>query len=76
MPKVQNDSHFSTVETAEQKRLDSARKEGVPWKKWGPYLSERQWGTVREDCSEGELHARLTTPLHLLPRDSWSSFSN
>jgi hypothetical protein len=25
----------------------------VPWKKWGPYLSERQWGTVREDYSEG-----------------------
>jgi hypothetical protein len=25
---------------------------GVPWKKWGPYLSERQWGTVREDYSE------------------------
>ena len=24
-----------------------------PWKKWGPYLSERQWGTVREDYSEG-----------------------
>ena len=25
----------------------------IPWKKWGPYLSERQWGTVREDYSEG-----------------------
>ena len=25
----------------------------MPWKKWGPYLSERQWGTVREDYSEG-----------------------
>ena len=24
----------------------------APWKKWGPYLSERQWGTVREDYSE------------------------
>jgi hypothetical protein len=24
----------------------------VPWKKWGPYLSERQWGTLREDYSE------------------------
>ena len=31
----------------EQKRLDEAREKGLPWKKWGPYLSERQWGTVR-----------------------------
>jgi hypothetical protein len=38
--------------TAEQQRLVDARKTGVPWKKWGPYLSERQWGTVREDYSE------------------------
>ena len=35
----------------EQKRLDEARTAGVPWKRWGPYLSERQWGTVREDYS-------------------------
>jgi len=40
------------VEVAEQKRLNSAREEGIPWKKWGPYLSERQWGTVREDYSD------------------------
>jgi hypothetical protein len=26
-----------------------ARQKGVPWRQWGPYLSERQWGTVRED---------------------------
>ena len=37
---------------AEQKRLDEARENKAPWKKWGPYLSERQWGTVREDYSE------------------------
>jgi hypothetical protein len=36
---------------AEQVRLDEARA-GKAWKKWGPYLSERQWGTVREDYSE------------------------
>jgi len=36
---------------AEQQRLIEARGERVPWKKWGPYLSERQWGTVREDYS-------------------------
>src|SRR5215207_4188284 len=34
---------------AEQKRLAAA--EIKPWRKWGPYLSERQWGTVREDYS-------------------------
>jgi hypothetical protein len=33
-------------------RLEDARREGAPWRKWGPYLSERQWGTVREDYSE------------------------
>jgi len=38
---------------AEQKRLDEAREGKVSWKQWGPYLSERQWGTVREDYSEG-----------------------
>jgi hypothetical protein len=39
--------------TAEHDRLDQARTQKTPWKKWGPYLSERQWGTVREDYSEG-----------------------
>jgi Glycosyl hydrolase family 63 C-terminal domain len=37
---------------AEQNRLDEDLKKTHPWKKWGPYLSERQWGTVREDYSE------------------------
>ena len=36
---------------AEQRRLEEARK-GTPWRKWGPYLSERQWDTVREDYSQ------------------------
>jgi hypothetical protein len=40
------------AETSEQKRLNQARETGSPWKKWGPYLSERQWGTVREDYSQ------------------------
>ena len=40
------------VEVTEQKRLNEAREAGIPWKKWGPYVSERQWGTVREDYSE------------------------
>ena len=40
------------MKTAEQLRLEEAREQKVDWKKWGPYLSERQWGTVREDYSE------------------------
>jgi Glycosyl hydrolase family 63 C-terminal domain len=36
---------------AESARLRECLESGVPWKKWGPYLSERQWGTVREDYS-------------------------
>jgi hypothetical protein len=39
-------------EVAESGRLEEAETRGVPWKLWGPYLSERQWGTVREDYSE------------------------
>jgi len=38
---------------AEERRLQDDRKQKAGWKKWGPYLSERQWGTVREDYSEG-----------------------
>jgi hypothetical protein len=36
---------------AERARLEAARDQGEPWYRWGPYLSERQWGTVREDYS-------------------------
>jgi hypothetical protein len=36
--------------TAEGRRLDDARL-GAPWRRWGPYVSDRQWGTVREDYS-------------------------
>jgi hypothetical protein len=41
-----------TYRTPEHIRLEEARVGKVPWKAWGPYLSERQWGTVREDYSE------------------------
>jgi hypothetical protein len=37
--------------TAEQLRLAEAKADSMPWRLWGPYLSERQWGTVREDYS-------------------------
>ena len=38
--------------TAEHQRLEEARARTAYWRKWGPYLSDRQWGTVREDYSE------------------------
>src|SRR5216117_913409 len=37
---------------AERRRLEETRTKAAPWQKWGPYLSERQWGTVREDYSD------------------------
>jgi len=51
--KSNQNSPIDDTQTREQKRLNDAREADVPWKKWGPYLSERQWGTVREDYSEG-----------------------
>jgi hypothetical protein len=39
-------------QNAEQQRLEQQQTGELPWKKWGPYLSERQWGTVREDYSK------------------------
>src|SRR2546423_15252207 len=47
---------------AERRRLAEADGQGVPWRRWGPYLSERQWGTVREDYSRDG--------------DAWSSFTH
>lgn len=37
--------------TKEEERMEESRKRKVHWKRWGPYLSERAWGTVREDYS-------------------------
>src|SRR5262245_15817450 len=39
------------IMNAEQHRLEENRLGRENWRKWGPYLSERQWGTVREDYS-------------------------
>jgi hypothetical protein len=54
------------METAEENkeklRLGEAREGKFAWKKWGPYLSERQWGTVREDYSDSG--------------DAWNYFSH
>ena len=41
------------VSGAERERLGQDTRREKNWKRWGPYLSERQWGTVREDYSEG-----------------------
>ena len=48
--------------TPEHRRLEQARTGEAPWKAWGPYLSERQWGTVREDYSPNG--------------DAWNHFSH
>ena len=41
--------------TAEERRLEENRQRSAHWRRWGPYLAERQWGTVREDYSpDGE----------------------
>ena len=53
---------MSGERNAERQRLDEADTRGVAWRRWGPYLSERQWGTVREDYSGGG--------------DAWSSFTH
>jgi len=42
----------SPAANPERVRLDDCARKDIPWKKWGPYLSERQWGTVREDYSD------------------------
>jgi hypothetical protein len=45
----------------ETERLDEIRLKKTPWRKWGPYLSERQWGTVREDYSADGLAWKYLT---------------
>jgi hypothetical protein len=49
--------------TAEEERLQQAREGKAAWRQWGPYLSERQWGTVREDYSADG------TPWEYFPHD-------
>ena len=42
---------MARIQTIEDRRLEETRTRKRYWKRWGPYLSERQWGTVREDYS-------------------------
>lgn len=50
--KTKAKSDVAAGPSAEQQRLSAARAGTEAWKQWGPYLSERQWGTVREDYSD------------------------
>jgi hypothetical protein len=56
------DTASESPKNEEERRLVEARERSVPWRLWGPYLSERQWGTVREDYSENG--------------DAWNYFSH
>ncbi len=47
-------SDAETAKSAEHLRLKASKKRTANWKRWGTYLSERQWGTVREDYSENQ----------------------
>ena len=58
----QTPSKASQPDTAEHRRLTEDKNRVQNWKRWGPYLSERQWGTVREDYSAGG--------------DSWRDFTH
>src|ERR1700759_1645363 len=44
---------MSAVKDPERRRLQAMRDQSEDWRRWGPYVSERQWGPVREDYSEG-----------------------
>src|ERR1700730_5895809 len=46
-------SPMPRLQTREDERLEETRTRKKYWKRWGPYLSERQWGTVREDYRPG-----------------------
>src|SRR4026209_604477 len=49
--KTKDKSVTGAMMTAEAKRLRESATRTAHWKRWGPYLSERAWGTVREDYS-------------------------
>ena len=63
-PAQKNSSPLAYVKVAEQGRLNIACEQGVPCKKWGPYLSDPQWGAVREDY--GTTIRRATERLSIL----------
>jgi len=66
----------------ERARLEETRVESAPWRKWGPYLSERQWGTVREDQSDNGAawdsfsHDQARSRTYLWGEDGLAGFSD
>lgn len=59
--------------TKEELRLKEAREQTGHWKRWGPYLSERQWGTVREDYSAyGSAWIRWSPERHRMSGRRWT----
>jgi hypothetical protein len=56
-------SRTGVSRVAEERRLDQSRRRVRHWNRWGPYLADRAWGTVREDYSRGP------TPWEYFPHD-------
>src|SRR6516165_6743669 len=48
---MENETRQPGSMTLEEQRLEESQQRRAHWKRWGPYVSERQWGTVREDYS-------------------------
>ena len=63
---------MSDQPTAEHVRLAEDKARQKSWKRWGPYLSERQWGTVREDYSADAANRGTTCPTIRLSQSSVS----
>jgi hypothetical protein len=67
---------------AEKRRLREAAEGRQPWRKWGPYLSERQWGTVRENVTKGTeawndvTHDQARSRAYLSGEDGVGGFSD
>src|SRR5260370_2750 len=62
------------IMNSEEKRLEESSQRKVHWKRWGPYLSERQWGTVREDYSPSGTPSDFFPHNHARPRTYlWAS---
>jgi hypothetical protein len=61
------------VDTAERDRLAAANDGSAPWRRWGPYLAQRAWGTVREDYSaSGDAWASITHETAVLRAYRWN----
>jgi len=68
------------VSDAERQRIEQSRNGQKNWRQWGPYLSERQWGTVREDYSPGGTawdylsHDQARSRAYRRGRTAWPGF--